>query len=116
MKRYRQESEGVMHVIDTGEWVKYADAQAEIDHAVQREREEIVDCIEKWNSSNTDYRMFAEVMNQIRARGGPPAHKPGNIERMSRHDHYPYQWLDKLNELVDAVNEMKIAIDNSLPL
>jgi ferredoxin-thioredoxin reductase catalytic subunit len=152
MQRYRMKEIGISHLpIGDGEWVKYADAttyanekenkavenarfarQAYIDEAVQREREEIAQMVEKWRSGPCVMETISGLVRRIRSRGDdgkpkctcelenptpkddhfadcPCYKKPGKIDRIPMIE----QWSDEgrkvinaLNELIDRVNEL----------
>ena len=142
--------------MEDGEYARFSDVKAEIEAAVQREREEIVRdllCKEMWyenyalgmrdSCEKEHQRIKADIIHEtidlIKARGkktrrtcflcGAPVdsepvvvrigerfvglreryEKPGKIEKLSPNYPAPLQFEleSKINELIDAVNEMR---------
>jgi len=119
--------------VNNGEWVHYSDAVVEIRDAVAREREEIVWELETWLNDPGDIRPIRQVIKNIRAHGekkGTPTcftcGAPADEESLAKYramekgrgprkiEPLPYAVVggtmrDKINEIADAVNELRKA-------
>jgi hypothetical protein len=97
---------------DTGEWVKYTDAEAEIEKARADERERIVRELEETyikSSTNVFERGYItavrHVIERIKSR---PAQEPKPLEKLGSDDFLVGGHAGpKINALVDAVNELR---------